>query len=401
MFKNAQPLSPMRTPMTIAALSILLAACGGGGGGDSSANSTANSTASSSANATSNTTINVGGNAANTPAPSGTAGGASAGNTGSTANTGAATPATETPRNTTDASGTTVAAPSGTTTASGPVAPISTRGVRGDVLLGMMDQNGCTTPYTLRTASLFGETITGQNGADTVELLDNASFDNVNSYTDDMSKWQGAVPASAPAWFVCTQPGVRSYTKPIAPGSYTYTSSSRPSYFFLGSSAYGQPWLKKGVRQFTAIYTVNITDDSLSIGSSVKVNQQEDFGYMAASQRAHAAMTQRVVEADFTAEAYSVKRDALVPFGTLREWRDGAGNRVSLMVIAGDTPDEARVCTDTNTDMIKRLQCKSWRVPADWSWGKPLNDPKQYIIDDRSVYSGETGHMYWSKQMTH
>lgn len=174
--------------------------------------------------------------------------------------------------------------------------------------------------------------------------------------------------------------------------------SSRPVYFLWTGPLYGEPWLKKGFNSSNVAYAVDVTEESVSIGATVQAWQQEDFGYLAADRNTHLGMTERDFGADFSAETYSFQRDALVPFGTLRRWQDGAGNHVRLMLIVGDTPDEARLCTEAMTELTKRLQCKSWRVPADWSWGKELKNPKRYIVDDRSVYSNETGHMYWSNR---
>ncbi|MDO4232614.1 MAG: hypothetical protein Q4D19_10825 [Lautropia sp.] len=397
MFKHKNHGTSLRTPMTIAALSILLAACGGGGGSDDTQATSGRSSSAASGNAgaaaTSNTTVNV---AANNAAPA--AGGATApgsANTNTPANGAAGsgtTPAPETPRGTEDGAAPNNAAGN---TPAGPVAAISAQGVRGDVVLAIMDQNACRSPDVYRTNAPLG-TALGNTNDDTTSIVYRAEFNDLSSYSYDHSKLT-STPARAPGWVYDCQPGVRSYSKPIKPGQYTFRMSSSPSYFGWSTTYYGNPSIKRGFNRSGVDYDVNVTENSVSFGASVKVSQQEDLGYLAANQTAHQAMTERKVEANFTAEAYSFQRNALIPFGTLREWRDGAGNLVRLMLIAGDAPDEARLCTETMTDLAKRLQCKSWRVPADWSWGKELGTPKGYVVDDRTVYPNETGHMYWSK----
>lgn len=450
MFTHTKAQGTIRTPLTLAALSILLAACGGGSDDGkpavsaSPARTSTAATSTSSAAAGASTTVAVNGNGSNTAA-----GGASAtpANTGNNAGTGTPTTPVGTQANgntsagsTPDAgnanptSGGTGAAPSGNTpadstaagqtntgnatpsprgddtgattpaasdtTAAGPVPAISDKGVRGDVLLAMMDQNACTDPWTPRTTTLFGEELDGQNGADTLGAWYTAKFD-VDSYTYDMSKWEGGMPASAPGWvYDCTQPAVRSYGKPLKPGSYTFTMDTHPQYRFLSSTYYGLPWIKRGINATNIKYPVTVTDDSVHVGDTIKVSQQEDVGHLASDQFARNLPEGRKLDGNFTAEGgYTFQRSALVPFGTLRQWQDGAGNHVRLMLIAGDTPDEAKVCTDAATSLVKRLQCKSWRVPAGWTWGTELTHPKRYVIDDRSVYPNETGHLYWSQTM--
>lgn len=448
MTKPASTRSRLSPPASLTAIALLLAACGGGGGGDDSRSvsaspassnatvsvdtSTAASAASNANAATSSSQTGSAGNATNTGSP---------GNAGDTANT-ASAPAANAPNNgsgtpqsdnippaptepgtggtsapdnstpspsqpgsngttdtpqttpgtdTVDADSKTSGAPIPT-----PVPLISAEGVRGDVVLAIMDQNGCSSPYSDRTSAPLGEELSRDNGKDTVDTEDGAKF-NVNSYTEDWSKWQGGFPARAPGWFICAQRAVRSYSNPIEPGQYTFRVSARPMYLVWTSPLWGEPWIKKGFNSSAVIYDVTVTNESVSFGTSIKVEQQEDLAYLASSQST--VQPGRTVDTSFTGETYSFQRNALVPFGTLNQWQDGAGNRVRLLVIAGDTPDEARVCTETHTDLVKRLQCKSWRIPENWSWGQELSSPKRYIVDDRSVYPNESGFLYWSRQM--
>ncbi|MDO4232615.1 MAG: hypothetical protein Q4D19_10830 [Lautropia sp.] len=440
MFNHKNQISSLRTPMTIAALSILLAACGGGGSDDNGTQATSgrvngtasgntNSTASGNASAAATTTVNVAANnatpatrdagdaaapdATNTPSP--------ASDAGSSDTTPGTSPAPETPRATDDdaaapnsaegntppaqddngASGGTApansaapggnatpnnTAPAASSTPAGPVAAISSQGVRGDVLLALMEQSACMQHYIWENSSLLRGGVRN-SGAPHVGQTSVIRGD--SSYRYDYSVWE-RFPTMAPFYVAnCGRPDVRRYTS-LKPGNYTFEMISNRTWEY---KPYFPTGFTRGFNTAGATYALNVTADQVGISGNIKLQLAEDLLYTATG--ITAGLTGRSVETELNAEALSFRRDALVPFGTLRLWQDNDGNRVRLMLIAGDTPDQAKLCTDFNTSLAKRLHCKTWHVAADWQWGQELKGPNVYVIDDRSVYPNESGNNYW------
>lgn len=398
--KRATP--PLRSAMTFAALSILLAACGGGGGNDNNTTSSgsrtptatagSNAAASSSASATTAISINTGngGTAATTP----TAG------SGSTQN-GNAAPATPTARE--SASDTQTAT---NTAPAGPAPAISDTGVRGDVLLAMMEQHGCgRSPNEImkeadyrtdfsRAPSLEAERM-NINDEDTPPVIGGSAFAFEN-YTYDMSYWQrpGVVrPETAPMYVWYCNDNVRTYSIPTSPGTYPYTVSSEARYLWARIQHWNDEKIVRGFNGQKAIFNVTITENEVLFGGTAQVEQQQDIGNRARNHERFLPST--TYQAEFKGEGFSFRRQGLVSFGTLRQWQDSAGNTVRLMLLVGNAADEARLCLDSNSALVKRLQCERYRVPADWAWGKELPRSGAYIVDDRSVHAGETGFMYW------
>ncbi|MDO4684071.1 MAG: hypothetical protein Q4B17_14995, partial [Lautropia sp.] len=124
---------------------------------------------------------------------------------------------------------------------------------------------------------------------------------------------------------------------------------------------------------------------------------------------------------EFKAEsAYTVPKNALIPFGqVLKQWKASDGQQVSL-VLEGRcdllehqyTPDAsgftvgpnpmplsgAEICWHIDMTTVKRKLCFMYQIPA------PAREAEQgyvsipmihEIIDERSVYAGESGTQYW------
>lgn len=282
------------------------------------------------------------------------------------------------------------------------VAPlISKDGIRGDVLLAMFDQKACMGDFnTHRVESLKGAPLSQDTAVkeDTPPVLTVASL-NVEPYTYDMDKWRidgRHPPARAPGHvYECMYPDIRSYSNPVNPGDYTYSMTTAGRYVtYLTMRYYGEPWITRGVNEAKVDYPLTVTDDQVVIGAQVKLLLGEDLNYT--WKHGQSLKEGRTVETLLNGTAHGYQRQALVPFGVLNQWQDADGNNLRLLLIRGDKANEVRLCTHLNSSLARRLHCVTWQVPADWRWGKELVGGRHYLIEDRSVYAGETGFMYWN-----
>ena len=280
------------------------------------------------------------------------------------------------------------------------VAPlISKDGIRGDVLLAMFDQKACRGEFGIRRVeSLKGAPLSQDTAVkeDTPPVLTDASL-NVEAYTYDMDKLHDGryVPSRVPAYvYYCMYPDIRSYSNPVNPGDYTYSMTTAGRYHtYLTMFYYGVPWITRGVNEAKVDYPLTVTKDQVIIGAQVKLLLNEDLLY---NWECGESMKEgRKEETLLNGTARGYQRQALVPFGVLNQWQDAVGNNLRLLLIKGDKANEARLCTHLNSSLAKRLHCVTWQVPADWRWGKELKGGYHYLIEDRSVYAGETGFMYW------
>ena len=281
------------------------------------------------------------------------------------------------------------------------VAPlISKDGIRGDVLLAMFDQKACMGDFnTHRVESLKGAPLSQDTAVkeDTPPVLTDASL-NVEAYTYDMDKWIGRPPLTrAPDYvYKCFHPDIRSYSNPVNPGDYTYSMTTAGRYHtYLTMRYYDEPWITKGVNEAKVDYPLTVTEDQVIIGAHVKIQLEEDLVYTWKYYNGEGTKEGRREETLLNGTARGYQRQALVPFGVLNQWQDAVGNNLRLLLIRGDKANEVRLCTHLNSSLAKRLHCVTWQVPADWRWGKELKGGRHYLIEDRSVYAGESGFMFW------
>ena len=265
---------------------------------------------------------------------------------------------------------------------------ISGKGVRGDVLLAMIEQNRCRTS-TYSATSYDGPGIKDRQAIGIANVRMYAWLDAHNNVSDPN---YDAPIALAPDQHRC---GKR-YYHPVSTGTYEYEVSSKADYIqYRQSPLYGEPWLKRGFNSLKVSYTINITPDRVEVGPYIKVRIEEDLGYLA--ERYSGSGPKGKVEDPWfrsTGLQTNFKRDQVVPFGTLQEWTNGH-DIVRLMLIKGSKKDEAKLCTNAELSFVRRLQCTVWHIPADWKWGQELQTPEGYIVDDRSAYPNESGLLYW------
>lgn len=385
------PGNTYRLPLTAAALAILLAACGSGNSNDGTHADTKalsdTTPAATAKHATKADAAQAGDTAqANAAAQAGDAAQAA----DATQTTGAAQAATAAPASSanaesaaapaTDASGTISAATaanrtavadtaeaSTVTQAAPQAAPISAAGVRGDALLTMLDQKGC---LTLDQATSYNGTrvTTGQP----LELPEpRADTDlNPNNYQKTTPNSPGLLsPFAALGNIICDTQYYQYHA--AAPGEYSLSvgSGPHPRHQYLG---------EKILREFnnqSISASLTVTADSASLADAVSVGAgKPSIGGVGAP--------------------FSFRLDGVASYGLLKQWGSQVGNLAKLLLLKGDSDQQAKLCWNIEQPRARRLQCVVWQAPANWQRGQQLQVVDQYLIDDRSVY-GEKGFVYW------
>lgn len=329
-------------PLTAAALSLLLAACGGGDGGSSSAvsaspDSSAAARASAGSSASAGTTV--------------------AGNTSGPASQPGTPPATNPPSAGTQPNP--APAPRGEDDApAGAVTPVSDKGIRGDVLLSMLEQQPCK-----------NSSFTPARGPD-------GSF-HAQPQTPMFAVNRLGNYANKPNWYGPNTIGCNGQDyAPVKAGSHTYR---------FGNGYYGRfngPPHKEW-RSISLAIPVTVTDQDVTLGKDIKFH-----GYIADPSGSF--------DRDLGANAeFRVAYTAQVPYGSIIEWRNGA--EFSQMTIEkGTNANDVRLCFNTDTAQIKQTQCLTWNVPADWApLQSKLQDVDQTLVQDRSVMN-LPGFSYWN-----
>ena len=266
---------------------------------------------------------------------------------------------------------------------------ISGKGVRGDVLLAMIEQNRCWT-WTSPSKSFDGPSVDEYQSVDIAPVRMSAALE-ANNYTSDPNYW-------TPALFI-SEEGQRCskrYYRPITEGTYKFKILSWNDYTRGNTQPlYGEPWIKRGFNSLSVVYTINITTDSIEVGPYLRVDIEEDRGHHAETSPIFVPQGQIAQpRLDSIGLPSKFKRDQVVPFGSIQEWKNDS-DIVRLMLIKGSKKDEVKLCTNADLSFVKRLQCTVWRIPADWKWGQELKTPEGYIVDDRSAYPNERGLLYW------
>ena len=385
------PGNTYRLPLTAAALAILLAACGSGNSNDGTHADTKalsdTTPAATAKHATKADAAQAGDTAqANAAAQAGDAAQAA----DATQTTGAAQAATAAPASSanaesaaapaTDASGTISAATaanrtavadtaeaSTVTQAAPQTAPISAAGVRGDALLTMLDQKGCLNLH--HATSYNGTRVTTGQPLELPELRADTGL-NPSNYQKTTPNSPGLQsPFAALNNIICDAQYYQYHA--AAPGEYSLSvgSAPHPRHQYLG---------EKILRGFTGqriSASLTVTADSASLADAVSVGAgKPSIGGVGAP--------------------FSFRLDGVASYGLLKQWGSQVGNLAKLLLLKGDSDQQAKLCWNIEQPRARRLQCVVWQAPANWKRGQQLQVVDQYLVDDRSVY-GEKGFVYW------
>ena len=385
------PGNTYRLPLTAAALAILLAACGSGNSNDGTHADTKalsdTTPAATAKHATKADAAQAGDTAqANAAAQAGDAAQAA----DATQTTGAAQAAAAAPTSpanaesaaapATDASGTISSATaanrpaiadtaeaSTVTQAAPQTAPISAAGVRGDALLTMLDQKGCLTLH--QATSYNGTRVTTGQPLELPEPRADTDL-NPNNYQKTTPNSPGLLsPFAALGNIICDTQYYQYHA--AAPGEYSLSvgSGPHPRHQYLGEKIL-RPFNSQGIS-----VPLTVTADSASLADVVSVGAgKPSIGGVGAP--------------------FSFRLDGVASYGLLKQWGSQVGNLAKLLLLKGDSDQQAKLCWNIEQPRAKRLQCVVWQAPANWKRGQQLQVVDQYLVDDRSVY-GEKGFAYW------
>ena len=387
------PGNTYRVPLTAAALAILLAACGSGNGNDGTHADTkalSDTIPAATAKLASKADAVQAGDTAQTNAATQAGNAAQAAGATQTANTTQTTDATQaaaaapaSPANAesaaapaTDASGTISSATAANRTAEASTvtratpqtAPISAAGVRGDALLTMLDQKGCLTLD--RATSYNGTRVTTGKPLELPEPRADTDL-NPNNYQKTTPNSPGLLsPFAALGNIICNTKYYQYHA--AAPGEYSMSvgSGPHPRHQYLGEKIL-RPFNSQGIS-----VPLTITADSATLGDVVSAGSDRPS----------------IGGIDIP---FSFRLDGVASYGLLKRWGSHAGYQTKLLLLKGDSDQQAKLCWNIELPEARRLQCVVWQAPANWKRGQQLQVVDQYLVDDRSVYEGEKGFEYW------
>lgn len=434
-----------RLPVTAAALALLLAACGGGGGAQRGVLSSPQPPSSSGGslvpgggqsgqagqNGQNGSTSQNGNTGQNGASGSGGTGGSGAGGTGSGGSTGGQTGGTGnagtgntgsqsgggTGNTGNQSGGSSAGNQNGGASGTGTITPIvsrlpliSARGVRGDVLLAMIDQRACASlsRATSYNGSLLANTHT-PNVVAGVEL-DPFNYTHTTSAPDPSSPLIDAK---------CTENYYR-YRAAEEGRSYTIYAYSYPRYYHPLSIGATQR-----VHYLEVRTPLTVSGTGFTLGQTISVRDGADDGI--SNFWGNGTHVEKLELS--AAAARTIAFNSVVPYGVLIEWKgtsslaavsatsgSGAANATGtanaasgtsrtnstsprleqLMLLRGQNGSQAKLCWNASgLQYARRLHCTAWKAPAGWQRGQKLGFDGHYLIDDRSAHAGESGFFYW------
>ena len=260
-----------------------------------------------------------------------------------------------------------------------PVPLISAQGVRGDVLLTMMDQQPCD--HRLRETTAHDGVPVSKESIPIPTIYSRLSPSNYPASPNPPAP--GYVPPGYKD--VTCSTGFFPY-QPAAAETYEYQASTGVVY----NRSCNSDHCPRGLHHFSLSIPFVVGQDSLRLGRIMKSHMREDRG-----NGPHDGSEFWNMDSQFMADTdFSFSLNKTVPFGVKNIWKNG-DDHVQLMVLdAAPAKDAAKLCWHV-TSFVKRLQCTIWKIPTGWQRGKLLEDTDSYIIDDRSSYPGESGLAYF------
>ncbi len=287
---------------------------------------------------------------------------------------------------------------------------ISARGVRGDVLLAMIDQRACASlsRATSYNGSLLANTHT-PNVVAGVEL-DPFNYTHTTSAPDPSSPLIDAK---------CTENYYR-YRAAEEERSYTIYAYSYPRYYHPLSIGATQR-----VHYLEVRTPLTVSGTGFTLGQTISVRDGADDGI--SNFWGNGTHVEKLELS--AAAARTIAFNSVVPYGVLIEWKgtsssaavsatsgSGAANATGtanaasgtsrtnstsprleqLMLLRGQNGSQAKLCWNASgLQYARRLHCTAWKAPAGWQRGQKLGFDGHYLIDDRSAHAGESGFFYW------
>ena len=175
---------------------------------------------------------------------------------------------------------------------------------------------------------------------------------------------------------------------PIGVGNHTLTETEAIDWVHHG---YLGRTTTHRFNQWKASIPLTTTADSFTLGTAV--NAEANIDTHNGGKAPTVGQNQKLQLT--TDHPLSARLDGRVPYDVLTIWKDAQGFNYQLMLLRGNTSEQARLCWNVNASIVKRLSCTTWTVPNGWKRGQLLNVVGQYTIDDRTAY-GESGLAYFA-----
>lgn len=284
---------------------------------------------------------------------------------------------------------------------------ISARGVRGDVLLAMIDQRACAS--LSRATSYNGSLLANTH---TPSVVAGVELDPFN-YTHTTS---APDPSSPLIDAKCTENYYR-YRAAEEGRSYTIYAYSYPRYYHPLSIGATQR-----VHYLEVRTPLTVSGTGFTLGQTISVRDGADDGI--SNFWGNGTHVEKLELS--AAAARTIAFNSVVPYGVLIEWKgtsssaavsatsgSGAANATGtanaasgtsrtsprleqLMLLRGQNGSQAKLCWNASgLQYARRLHCTAWKAPAGWQRGQKLGFDGHYLIDDRSAHAGESGFFYW------
>lgn len=287
---------------------------------------------------------------------------------------------------------------------------ISARGVRGDVLLAMIDQRACAS--LSRATSYNGSLLANTH---TPSVVAGVELDPFN-YTHTTS---APDPSSPLIDAKCTENYYR-YRAAEEGRSYTIYAYSYPRYYHPLSIGATQR-----VHYLEVRTSLTVSGTGFTLGQTISVRDGADDGI--SNFWGNGTHVEKLELS--AAAARTIAFNSVVPYGVLIEWKgtsssaavsatsgSGAANATGtanaasgtsrtnstsprleqLMLLRGQNGSQAKLCWNASgLQYARRLHCTAWKAPAGWQRGQKLGFDGHYLIDDRSAHAGESGFFYW------
>ncbi|MDO4230930.1 MAG: hypothetical protein Q4D19_02235 [Lautropia sp.] len=244
-------------------------------------------------------------------------------------------------------------------------APVDANGVRGDVLLSMLDHRTCQHQTLKPVASQDGPAFSPEQRAGLPDVIAETGLESPSNY----------------------QP-VAANTGQAAAGN-SLCSTARYSPFDDGQATLQ---VKTRAATSNAIRPASITLNtpiSASAGTvTLGTTQQIE----------NPGINISAAKALVSASSYSFQTSARVPYGRLTEWRDGNDfTALQLQPVPGSKPQQVRLCWNSQTVFSRQLHCQQWEIPNGWKRGDPITLKGQSLTEGRSIQEGEAGAgtVYW------
>lgn len=314
--------SPLRTPLSAVTLALLLAACSSG---------------------------------SDSPSPAGSSHDMSSGQSTQTEKADAPT-------------GQPASASSTASTAQG--APVDANGVRGDVLLSMLDHRTCQHQTLKPAAARFGPALSPARRAGLPDVRAQVGLESPSNY-QPLAANAGQATAAAGNDPLCNTAQYRH--APFDEGQATLRVKTGPA-----SSNATRP-----VQAITLNTPISASAGTITLGTAQQI---ENPGTNISAAKVL-----------LSASAYSFQTSTRIPYGRVVEWKDGNDfTALQLQPVPSTNPQQVNLCWDSQTAFARQLHCQQWEIPAGWKRGDPITLKGQRFAQDLPAHEGETaGTVYW------